>query len=94
MGQEASKSNSKRSYPTPVGPLVQDMIPTYREKYDYVIFNRVPKVGTSGFPKQLPAKQCFSGFTRQLPVFNLFLVRKYVNDRVVLQTFWRQSFLC
>ena len=57
LERESSKSNSKRSNPTPIGPLVQDMIPTYQEKYDYVIFNRVPKVTfpdmTSG--KSLPA---------------------------------------
>ena len=49
--EQESKSNSKRSNPTPIGPLVQDMIPTYQEKYDYVIFNRVPKVT---FPEWLP----------------------------------------
>ena len=46
LERESLKSNSKRSNPTPIGPLVQDMIPTYQEKYDYVIFNRVPKVIT------------------------------------------------
>ena len=62
LERESSKSNSKRSNPTPIGPLVQDMIPTYQEKYDYVIFNRVPKVIISGFtsgnslPDSLPVK--------------------------------------
>ena len=85
LERESSKSNSKRSNPTPIGPLVQDMIPTYQEKYDYVIFNRVPKVTISGMTSgnSLPVTHFRSNFQ-----CNLLLVCEYVNDRIVVQIIW------